>query len=123
MFNEETPPSVGVSLNEPRQASRGPTAHLLRKCAFLDSSAAEHPAVNRRVVGSNPTRGALTKARQTINTGSVVKRLRHRPFTAVTRVRFSSESFELYKIVRIVMSCFYLLTHATRFVEYLSEKK
>ena len=26
---------------------------------FLDSSAAEHPAVNRRVVGSNPTRGAL----------------------------------------------------------------
>ena len=24
---------------------------------FLDSSAAEHPAVNRRVVGSNPTRG------------------------------------------------------------------
>ena len=25
---------------------------------FLDSSAAEHPAVNRRVVGSNPTRGA-----------------------------------------------------------------
>ena len=26
---------------------------------FLDSSAAEHPAVNRRVVGSNPTRGAI----------------------------------------------------------------
>ena len=26
---------------------------------FLDSSAAEHPAVNRRVVGSNPTRGVL----------------------------------------------------------------
>ena len=25
---------------------------------FLDSSAAEHPAVTRRVVGSNPTRGA-----------------------------------------------------------------
>ena len=25
--------------------------------------------------------------------GSVVKRLRHRPFTAVTRVRFPSESF------------------------------
>ena len=24
----------------------------------LDSSAVEHPAVNRRVVGSNPTRGA-----------------------------------------------------------------
>ena len=27
---------------------------------FLDSSAVEHPAVNRRVVGSNPTRGAYT---------------------------------------------------------------
>ena len=26
--------------------------------AFLGSSTAEHPAVNRRVVGSNPTRGA-----------------------------------------------------------------
>ena len=25
---------------------------------ILDSSAVEHPAVNRRVVGSNPTRGA-----------------------------------------------------------------
>ena len=24
---------------------------------ILDSSAVEHPAVNRRVVGSNPTRG------------------------------------------------------------------
>ncbi len=31
---------------------------------FLGSSMAEHPAVNRRVVGSNPTRGARTsKAR------------------------------------------------------------
>ena len=28
--------------------------------------------------------------------GSVVKRLRHRPFTAVTRVRFPSESVILY---------------------------
>ena len=27
---------------------------------FLDSSAVEHSAVNRRVVGSNPTRGAKT---------------------------------------------------------------
>ena len=25
---------------------------------FLDSSMVEHPAVNRRVVGSSPTRGA-----------------------------------------------------------------
>ena len=28
------------------------------KKVFLDSSAVEHSAVNRRVVGSNPTRGA-----------------------------------------------------------------
>ena len=28
--------------------------------------------------------------------GSLVKRLRHRPFTAVTRVRFPSESFNIY---------------------------
>ena len=28
---------------------------------FLGSSTAEHPAVNRRVVGSNPTRGAILK--------------------------------------------------------------
>ena len=27
--------------------------------SFLDSSTVEHPAVNRRVVGSNPTRGAI----------------------------------------------------------------
>ena len=46
----------------------------------------ERTAVNRDVVGSSPTRGA-----QFIS-GSVVKRLRHRPFTAVTRVRFPSES-------------------------------
>ena len=30
---------------------------LRSKDAFLDSSAVEHSAVNRRVVGSNPTRG------------------------------------------------------------------
>ena len=30
--------------------------------------------------------------------GSVVKRLRHRPFTAVTRVRFPSESVEMSSI-------------------------
>ena len=32
-----------------------------RRLAFLDSSMAEHPAVNRRVVGSRPTRGATGK--------------------------------------------------------------
>ena len=28
---------------------------------ILDSSAVEHPAVNRRVVGSNPTRGVILR--------------------------------------------------------------
>ena len=46
----------------------------------------EHSAVNRVVVGSSPTRGVF------FFLGSMVKRLRHRPFTAVTRVRFPSES-------------------------------
>ncbi len=51
---------------------------------------AEHSAVNRRVVGSSPTRGVAQNAALH---GSVVKWSRHRPFTAVTRVRTSSESF------------------------------
>ena len=71
----------------------------------------EHAAVNRAVVGSSPTRGAfyycpvlpglnrLTEAVRydSINkqSGPMVKRLRHRPFTAVTRVRISLGSFEL----------------------------
>ena len=45
----------------------------------------EHAAVNRAVVGSSPTRGVLFIFLQ----GPMVKRLRHRPFTAVTRVRIS----------------------------------
>ena len=32
---------------------------LKKRQIFLVSSAVEHPAVNRRVVGSNPTRGAI----------------------------------------------------------------
>ena len=44
----------------------------------------EHSAVNRVVVGSSPTQGVY---------GPMVKRLRHRPFTAVTRVRISLGSF------------------------------
>ncbi len=32
----------------------------------LDSSAVEHPAVNRRVVGSNPTRGAFRALAQLV---------------------------------------------------------
>ena len=61
----------------------------------------EHSAVNRSVVGSSPTWGAdctetliqskILRGRK--KHGSVVKWLRHRPFTAVTRVRASSESF------------------------------
>ena len=63
----------------------------------------EHTAVNRVVVGSSPTRGAeknhldslgeIPEGENPQRQGSVVKRLRHRPFTAVTRVQFPSESF------------------------------
>ena len=73
---------------EPLQASYGVRI-------VLDSSMVEHAAVNRGVVGSSPTRGVLRyeKMECRMMRGSVVKRLRHRPFTAVTRVRFPSESF------------------------------
>ena len=71
----------------------------------------EHSAVNRGVVGSSPTRGAQERSEivQTVfrtNSffrslhGPVVKRLRHRPFTAVTRVRFSSGSLDLRRCER-----------------------
>ena len=50
----------------------------------------ERMTVNHDVVGSSPTWGG--RNRKELNFGSVVKRLRHRPFTAVTRVRFPSES-------------------------------
>ena len=49
----------------------------------------EHAAVNRAVVGSSPTRGVLFIFLQ----GPMVKRLRHRPFTAVTGVRIPLGSF------------------------------
>ena len=62
----------------------------------------EHAAVNRGVAGSSPARGAEeTNFGSSFNSvdplvfGSVVKRLRHRPFTAVTRVRFPSESLNI----------------------------
>ena len=67
---------------------------------FLDSSMVEHSAVNRRVVGSSPTRGVLycesvwyenlrcvLYGKSSVILGSLVKRLRHRPFTAVTWVQ------------------------------------
>ena len=56
----------------------------------------EHSAVNRVVVGSSPTRGVF------FFLGSMVKRLRHRPFTAVTRVRFPLESLEFSSFVDVV---------------------
>ena len=40
---------------------------------------------------------ASVMAANIMRQGSMVKRLRHRPFTAVTRVRFPLESFALYK--------------------------
>ena len=57
----------------------------------------EHAAVNRAVVGSSPTRGVFFDCRSVFVKlpGSMVKRLRHRPFTAVTRVRFPSESLKI----------------------------
>ena len=62
----------------------------------------EHLTVNQGVVGSSPTGGAYSEcftykkliweSRIPNTCGSMVKRLRHRPFTAVTRVRFPLES-------------------------------
>ena len=49
----------------------------------------EQSAVNRSVVGSSPTRGAIR--------GPLVKRLRHRPFTAVTRVQIPYGSFYYHR--------------------------
>ena len=69
----------------------------------------EHSAVNRVVVGSSPTRGVSVFTKklysrvlrdrdayhllEIADTGPLVKRLRHRPFTAVTRVQIPLESF------------------------------
>ena len=55
----------------------------------------ERMTVTHDVVGSSPTGGAclgISERQENLIYGSVVKRLRHRPFTAVTRVRFPSES-------------------------------
>ena len=68
-----------------------------------DSSMVEHTAVNRGVVGSSPTRGVSLKVNlfyrliASSTDGPMVKRLRHRPFTAVTRVRFPLGSLSLIK--------------------------
>ena len=63
----------------------------------------EHAAVNRSVVGSSPTGGVRFSDLEprTKISGSMVKRLRHRPFTAVTGVQIPLESlvrFFLHKI-------------------------
>ena len=63
---------------------------------ILDSSMVEHSAVNRGVVGSSPTRGVfyyIDRMCNRILSGSMVKRLRHRPFTAVSGVQIPLESF------------------------------
>ena len=67
---------------------------VLKVYTFIipDSSMVEHTAVNRGVVGSSPTRGVFY--------GPMVKRLRHRPFTAVTRVRFPLGSLPYERIGR-----------------------
>ena len=85
---------------------QGNLYEILKVLYLLYSSLAqsvEHAAVNRSVVGSSPTGGVFyyVKLYFTCSFGSVVKRLRHRPFTAVTRVRFPSESlrsvFSMYR--------------------------
>ena len=42
---------------------------LKKRQIFLVSSAVEHPAVNRRVVGSNPTRGATKSLKSSAISG------------------------------------------------------
>ena len=64
----------------------------------------EHTAVNRGVVGSSPTRGVFSLGaaclygkvvcKDEYEYGSMVKRLRHRPFTAVTGVQIPLESLK-----------------------------
>ena len=54
----------------------------------------ELSAVNRSVVGSNPTCGAIFLFNY-IYVGPLVKWLRHRPFTAVTRVRIPYGSLSI----------------------------
>ena len=64
----------------------------------------EHAAVNRSVVGSSPTGGVRFSDLEprTKISGSMVKRLRHRPFTAVTGVQIPLESLPLRKQLNLV---------------------
>ena len=67
---------------------------VLKVQTFYSSLAqsVEHSAVNRSVVGSSPTGGVFYS-------GSMVKRLRHRPFTAVTGVQIPLESFKVKNVI------------------------
>ena len=89
-------PLIGRGLDQEMDVG-GILYEVLRVYAliFLDSSMVERTAVNRDVVGSSPIRGVKTYKQLFIGfffynilyDGPMVKRLRHRPFTAVTRVR------------------------------------
>ena len=70
-----------------------PAVAILRSYSSLAQSV-EHAAVNRSVVGSSPTGGVRFSDLEprTKISGSMVKRLRHRPFTAVTGVQIPLES-------------------------------
>ena len=70
-----------------------PAVAILRTYSSLAQSV-EHAAVNRSVVGSSPTGGVLGNEQLKLIFGSMVKRLRHRPFTAVTGVQIPLESFK-----------------------------
>ena len=62
----------------------------------------EHAAVNRSVVGSSPTGGVRFSDLEprTKISGSMVKRLRHRPFTAVTGVQIPLESLSFKETIK-----------------------
>ena len=84
----------------------------LRRCVSLYlkysslAQSVEHAAVNRSVVGSSPTGGVFGNMKSDIKfnflPGSMVKRLRHRPFTAVTGVQIPLESLPLRKQLNLV---------------------
>ncbi len=79
-LSSPAPMVVGLTSRE----SRTPPGNFI--VLFHSSSVVELSAVNRSVVGSNPTCGAIFLFNY-IYVGPLVKWLRHRPFTAVTRVR------------------------------------
>ena len=84
-LSSPAPMVVGCTSRE----SRTSPGNLILYYFFLfhSSSVVELSAVNRSVVGSSPTCGAIFLFIIHNNPGPLVKRLRHRPFTAVTRVR------------------------------------